>query len=43
MATNAESMEIMRLAYMRQVTVTISLGGSPWADGTAGVSPGMAD
>jgi len=42
-ATNAASREIVRLAYMRQVTVTISPGGSPWTGGTAGVSPGMAD
>jgi len=40
---NAARSEISRLAYIRHVTVTISLGGVFWAGGTVGVSPGMAD
>ena len=42
-ATNAASSEVRRLAYMRPVTVTISSGGPPWASGTMGVPPGIAD
>ena len=40
---NAESREIRRLAYMRQATAVIPLGGPSWTGGTVGVSPGMAD
>ena len=42
-AMNAASSEIRRLAYMSPVAVTISLGGSSWVGGTAGISFGMAD
>ena len=40
---NAASMEIIRLAYMRHVTITVSPDGPSWTGGTVGVSPGMAD
>lgn len=42
MAMNAASKEIRRLAYISPAAVTISLGGSSWADGTVGAPPGIA-
>ena len=43
MAMNAANRDINKLAYMRQVTVTIPLGGPSLAGGMVGVSFGMAD
>lgn len=40
---NAASREIKRLAYMRPVTVMISLGACSWTVGMVGVSFGIAD
>ena len=42
-AMNAASSEIRRLAYIRPVTVTISLEGFCWTGGTVGDLFGIAD